>query len=154
MIKINVIVRSNKWIFFFKKPETYLKKKLYKINKKIKFFRLKKIEFSLLLTENNEIKNLNKKFRKKNKPTDVLSFPFQNKKDLNILFKKKDPLYLGDIVINLNKILLKNDKNIYKHEFDKLWIHGLLHLLGYRHKTNKEYLKMRHQENKLINLIN
>jgi probable rRNA maturation factor len=154
MIKINVIVRSNKWIFFFKNPETYLKKKLYKINKKIKFFKLKKIEFSLLLTENNEIKNLNKKFRKKNKPTDVLSFPFQNKKNLNILFKKKDPLYLGDIVINLNKILLKNDKNTYKHEFDKLWIHGLLHLLGYRHKTNKEYLKMRHQEKKLINLIN
>ena len=61
-----------------------------------------------MLSENNEIKKLNKKFRKKNKTTDVLSFPFYNKKLINKLKKKKE-IYLGDIIINFNKI--KNKKN-------------------------------------------
>ena len=142
MIKINVIVRSNKWIFFFKNPETYLKKKLYKINKKIKFFRLKKIEFSLLLTENNEIKNLNKKFRKKNKPTDVLSFPFYDVKDLKKEIRRSKEIYLGDIIINHKKLKKHDHLKKFKDRFNELWIHAFLHLFGYKHKKDKDFKKM------------
>ena len=60
------------------------------------------------ISDNNKIKKLNKKFRKKNKPTDVLSFSFLCKKELKKKLKKEKEIYLGDIIVNLNKI--KNKK--------------------------------------------
>ena len=102
----------------------------------IKAFKKKSIYCTLLLSGNREIKNLNKKFRKKNKSTDVLSFPFQAKKELNNLLKKEKEIYLGDIIINLNKIKNKNLKD-FKSEFNRLWIHGLVHLFGHDIKKKK-----------------
>ena len=61
-----------------------------------------------MLSGNKEIRHLNKKFRKKNKSTDVLSFPFYTKKELLKRFKKEKEVYLGDIIININKIKNKN----------------------------------------------
>ena len=81
MIKINVIVKDKNWFKFIKNPKIYLKRKIKKIQAD-KFFGKKKYQFSLLLSETKEIKYLNKKFRKKNKITDILSFPFQKKKKL------------------------------------------------------------------------
>ena len=92
---------------------------------------------------NNEIKLINKKFRKKNKTTDVLSFPSFDFNKLKKL-KKKD-IYLGDIILNYYKINKKN----FKENFNKLWIHGFLHLIGYKHKKNSDYFKMNELE-KLI----
>ena len=88
MIKINVIVKDKSWLKFIKNPETYLKRKIKKI-KNDKFFEKKSYSFSLQLSGSREIKALNKKFRKKNKSTDILSFPNQTKKNLAILKKKK-----------------------------------------------------------------
>ena len=59
-------------------------------------------------------------------------------------------MYLGDIIINLNKIEKKN----FKSEFDRLWIHGLVHLLGHDHKKEKDFLKMRKIERKYFDTIN
>ena len=74
MIKINVITNNNNWFNYIKNPNNYIDKKLKKLIQKKK---KKKILFcTLLLSGNKEIKYLNKKFRKKNKTTDVLSFPF------------------------------------------------------------------------------
>ena len=67
-----------------------------------------------MLSGSKEIKHLNKKFRKKNKSTDVLSFPFYSKKELNKKFKKEKEVYLGDIIINLNK-LKKEFKKIFQN---------------------------------------
>jgi probable rRNA maturation factor len=120
---------------------------------KIKHLLKKKIYCTLLLSGNDEIKNLNKKFRKKNKITDVLSFPFQLNNELDRLLKTEKEVYLGDIIINLNKIKSKDTKN-FKEEFDRLWIHGLVHLFGYDHKKEKDYLKMHKVEKNYINLIN
>ena len=77
MIKANVILDHYKWKNKIKNPSYYFKKKLNKLNK-ISSFKKKKQEFSVLLTNNKKMKSLNFKFRKKNKPTDVLSFPFIN----------------------------------------------------------------------------
>ena len=93
----------------------------------------KNIYCTLLLSGNKEIKYLNNKFRKKNKSTDILSFPFQEKKKLKSLLKNEKEIYLGDIIINLNKIKNKNIKD-FKNKFDQLWIHGLVHLFGHDHK--------------------
>ena len=73
MIKINVIVKDKSWLKFIKNPEIYLKKKLKKF-KTINFLVKKKIFFSVFFCLVKEIKYLNKKFRKKNKSTDILSF--------------------------------------------------------------------------------
>ena len=83
-----------------------------------------------------------------------MSFPFYKQKSLNNLLKKKSLFYLGDIVVNLNKILNKSNNQKLKEKFDRLWIHGFLHLLGNRHKLDREYLKMRKLENIFFNSIN
>ena len=100
------------------------------------------------------MRKLNYKFRKKNKPTDVLSFPFQEKKVLKSLLRKNKTLYLGDVIISLDKIYPKFKKEKLKENFDRLWIHGLLHLLGERHRVNKDYIKMKKLEERFYNYIN
>ena len=154
MIKINVIVANKSWKKYIKNPKVYIKNKIKLLNNNSNFFKKKDIYFSLLLSGSQEIKIINKKFRKKNKITDILSFPFHERKKIKKLFKKKIPFYLGDIIINLDKITdQSNKKKNIKVEFDKLWIHGLAHLLGYRHKFNKDYTKMQKIENSFFNLI-
>ena len=82
MIKINVIINNNKWFHYIKDPNNYLDRKINKLNSKNKIFRNKIFFFTLLLSDSREIKLLNRKFRKKNKSTDVLSFPYQTKPEL------------------------------------------------------------------------
>ena len=85
MIKANVILDNSKWKTKIKNPSNYVKNKLYKLSK-INSFKKKKQEFTILLTNNKKMKSLNLKFRKKNKPTDVLSFPLKFfLKKINIL---------------------------------------------------------------------
>ena len=154
MIKINVITNNKDWLNYIKRPNYYLDKKIEKINLEDKKLKKKKIFCTLLLSGNKEIKYLNKKFRKKNKITDVLSFPFYKKKDLNKKLKKEKELYLGDIIINLNKIKNRNIKKNFEIEFNRLWIHGLMHLFGHDHKENKDFKKMDQVEKKYFKLVN
>ena len=154
MIKINVITNNINWLKYIKDPNNYLERKIKKINLKEKKFDKKSIFCTLLLSGNKEIRNLNKKFRNKNKSTDVLSFPFQTKRELNNKLKKEKEIYLGDIIINLNKIKSKKILKNFKNEFDRLWIHGLVHLFGHNHKKNKEFLRMIKIEKKYFDFIN
>ena len=152
MIKINVVVKDKSWLKFIKKPKTYLKKKLKKIEND-KFFKKKLYNFSLQLSSTKEIKYLNKKFRNKNKSTDVLSFPFHNKKELKKILKKEKEVYIVDIIVNFNKVKHKNPQN-FKLEFNKLWIHGLVHLFGYDHKKDKDFFNMLKIEKRFLSYIN
>ena len=142
MIKINVVTNNVSWFRYIKSPNIYINKKIKKLNLKNKNFKKNIIFCTLLLSNNKEIKNLNKKFRKKNKTTDVLSFPFHNEKNLKKNLKREKEIYIGDIIINLNKVKAKNNLKFFKLEFDKLWIHGLLHLFGHDHKKEKDFNKM------------
>ena len=154
MIKINVITNNKDWLNYIKRPNYYLDKKIKKINLEEKKLKKNNIFCTLLLSGNKEIKHLNQKFRKKNKITDVLSFPFYKKKDLNKKLKKEKELYLGDIIINLNKIKNKNIKKNFEIEFNRLWIHGLVHLFGHDHKKDKDFKKMQQVEKKYFKLAN
>ena len=142
MIKINVITNNFNWYRFIKIPNNYIERKIKKLNLKNKNYKKNIIFCTLLLSNTKVIKKLNSKFRKKNKSTDVLSFPFYNKKNLKKKIKNEKEIYLGDIIINLNKIRSKKNIKNFKLEFDKLWIHGLVHLFGYDHKKEKDYRKM------------
>ena len=149
MFKINVILNNIKWKYYLKRPNNYIENKIKSINKKKKFHKKKTIFCTLLLSGNDEIKRLNKKFRNKDKSTDVLSFPFYEKKEFKNKINKEKEIYIGDIIVNINKINEKKTIKNFRLEFDKLWIHGLVHLLGYDHKKNKYFLNMLKVEKKI-----
>ena len=154
MIKVDVLINNRNWNKYITNPNIYFKNKLKKAEKTISILKNNKLNFTILLSGNNEIKKLNKKFREKNKITDVLSFPFHEKKILQKLIKgKKNNIYLGDIIINLNKIKKETKNERFRLNFDKIWIHGLVHLLGHKHKSNRDFSIMKKLENKLLQSI-
>ena len=106
---------------------------------------LKKSSFTLLITTDKEIQDLNKRFRRTNRPTDVLSF-YLNKKEQ--LCRK----YLGDIVISMQyaKKQASKKKILLEDELQTLLIHGYLHLLGYDHKLQNQAQIMFSLQNKLL----
>ena len=154
MIKINVILNNIIWKKYLRNPRNFIDKNLKLINKKNNQLRNKKLICTLLLSDSYEIKKLNKKFRGKNKSTDILSFPFHEKDKLRKKIKLEKEIYLGDIVINFNKIKNKSNKIKFIEEFNRLWIHGLVHLFGHKHKRNKDFYKMRKIEVKYLRYIN
>ena len=153
MIKINVLTNNFNWHRFIKIPDNYIERKIKKLNFKNKNYKKNIIFCTLLLSNTKAIKKLNSKFRKKNKSTDVLSFPFHNEKNLKKKIKNEKEIYLGDIIINLNKVRSKNNMKNFKLEFDKLWIHGLVHLFGYDHKKEKDFRKMSQVEKDYLKYI-
>ena len=151
MIKVNVKVHNKSWHKKIKNPKLYLGQKLIKIEKNLKIFKKKEIVFTILLTNSLNMKKLNKKFRNSNKSTDVLSFPSFSPNNLKL--KKKKNLYVGDIATCYEIIDTRSDKNNFFLEFDKVWVHGLLHLVGYDHRKNKDYFKMHRIEKRILNSI-
>ena len=141
MIKANVISGHPSWDKTIKKPDDYLKNRL-KILSKAPSFKTKNHEFSILLTNDKEMKKLNFKFRKQNKPTDVLSFP--------IKIKDNRKLYVGDIAISYEIIKERSKGTNFFLEFDKMWIHGYLHLIGYDHKKFSDHKKMLKKEKLML----
>jgi len=108
----------------------------------------KGFEVSVIIIGDQKIKSLNKKFRKKNQVTDVLSFSAQEGNQ--ILPQETD--YLGEIFICYPQIIRQAKKynNSIKDEFSLLLVHGFLHLLGYDHIKQSDYLKMKKLEEKII----
>ena len=148
MISIDVFSNEKAWSKRLKKKELFFNEICKAFPKKYKFLN-KKICLTLLLSNNKNIKKLNKNFRNKNKSTDILSFPFYKK----IKISKKT--YIGDIIISYNYIdKPKSQKlRIFKEKLIKTFIHGFLHLLSYDHIKNKDYKKMLKEENKIYQSV-
>ena len=148
MISIDVVLESKLWNRKIKKSDIFFNSLVRVFPKKYRFIK-KKISLTILLSNNKNIKKLNKKFRNKNKSTDVLSFPSEKK--LNI---KKSP-YIGDIVIsygfmNKPKVLSALE---FKSKVTRIFIHGFLHLLGYDHIKLKDFNEMLTEEEKIYKTI-
>ena len=148
MISIDVISESNLWSKKIKKPNIFFNSLVQAFPKKYSFIK-NKVSLTILLSNNKNIKKLNKKFRNKNKSTDILSFPSEKK--INI---KKTP-YIGDIIvsyefINKPKILSTLE---FKRKVTKIFIHGFLHLLGYDHIKLKDFKDMLIEEDKIYKII-
>ena len=151
MIRVNVEVNTKSWYKKIKNPNKYFSKKLRKISKIIPHIKGKNIIFTILLTNSLNIKKLNKKFRSRNKSTDVLSFPYFSSNNIKLSYKKS--IYIGDIAVCYEIINIRSKKNDFQLEFDKAWVHGFLHLLGCDHIKNKDHYKMRRIEKKILNLF-
>ena len=141
MTKVNVIIDFSKWNKKISEPKNYIKKKFRKI-KRNKFLKGNNKEFSLLLTSSKKMKNLNFKFKNKNKSTDVLSFPNNDN------FLNTD--YLGDVAVNFEVVDKRSKDTNFHYEFDRMWVHGYLHLLGFDHKKIKDFDKMSKIEKKIL----
>jgi len=148
MIKIDVISESNLWSKKIKRADVFFNSLAKVFPKKYKFIK-KKVGLTILLSNNKNIKKLNKKFRNKDKATDVLSFPSEKK--INI---KKSP-YIGDIVISYE--FMNKPKVLSVLEFEnkvtKIFIHGFLHLLGYDHIKLRDFKVMLIEEEKIYQSI-
>ena len=148
MIDIDVVSESNLWSKKIKRKDFFFKSIVRFLPKKYRFIG-KKVSLTILLSNNKNIKILNKKFRNKNKSTDILSFPFEKKLNL-----KKSP-YLGDIIISYEFMNKPKVLNIleFKIKVTKIFIHGFLHLLGYDHIRLKDFKKMLIEEKKIYKTI-
>ena len=149
MINVNVFSEEKAWSKRIKNKDLFFKKICKAFPEKYKFSN-KKVSLTLLLSNNKNIKKLNKVFRKKNKSTDILSFP------LNKKIKISKNTYLGDIIISYNYLdkPRSQDLKLFKEKVIRTFIHGFLHLLGFDHKQNKDYSKMLREENLLFKYVN
>tara|TARA_B100001142_G_scaffold289266_1_gene305954 strand:+ start:642 stop:1112 length:471 start_codon:yes stop_codon:yes gene_type:complete len=148
MINVDVISESNLWDKKIRKKVFFFRSIARCLPKKYRFIK-QKINLTILLSNNSNIKKLNKKFRNKNKPTDVLSFPAEKK------FDNKKNTYLGDIVISyefMNKPKSLNNLD-FKKRVIKIFVHGYLHLLGYDHIRLNDFKKMIKEEKKIYDNI-
>ena len=148
MISINVFSEEKAWSKRLKNKDLFFKKVCKAFPKKYKFSN-KNVSFTLLLSNNKNIKKLNKVFRKKNKSTDILSFPLDKK------IKISKNTYLGDIIISYDYLDKPRTQDLksFKEKVTKIFIHGFLHLLGFDHKKNKDYFKMLREENLLLKSV-
>lgn len=117
------------------------------------------IYVNFILTNPDNIRKMNKKYRDIDKETDVLSFPMFEKYEIDSIIKKKDNTIqdvLGDIVISIERV--KKQAEEYGHSFERelsyMAIHGFYHLMGYDHMKQEEKAIMRMKEENILNQLN
>ena len=155
MVKVNLVIEDKNWKSRYPKVNLLLTKSIKKILLSIFPSQTMAFEISILLTGTKNMKNLNKKFRKINKDTDVLSFPAEDKNFFKKDLKLKKKVYLGDIALSYQYIeaIIKKENINFDDYFKKMLIHGVLHLIGYEHDSFKKYKKMNLLEQKIIRSI-
>ena len=155
MVKVNLVIEHKSWKSKYPKVNLFLKKSIKKILLSIFPSRVMTCEISILLTGTKNMKNLNKKFRKINKDTDVLSFPAEEKNFFKKDLKLKKKVYLGDIALSYQYIetIIKKENINFDDYFKKMLVHGVLHLIGHEHDSFKKYKKMNLLEQKIIRTI-
>ena len=148
MIKVNVLSEDKSWSNRLKKKEFFFNNVCKYFPKKFRFIK-QKVYITLLLSNNKNIRKLNKVFRNKDKHTDILSFPFQEK------LKKTKEIYLGDMIISFN--YMNKPKSLstidFKKKVVKIFIHGFLHLLNFDHIKKKDYIKMLNEEQNIFESV-
>ena len=111
-------------------------------------------EVSLRLTSDRELQILNRQYRQKDQPTDVLAFA-ATEADIPLPIDINEPLYLGDIIISLDTAAKQAQKQNHSVKVELAWLasHGLLHLLGWDHPDNASLTKMLKKQEYLLKLV-
>jgi probable rRNA maturation factor len=116
-----------------------------------------KLYVSITLTVPEEIRIINKKYRKIDKATDVLSFPMFEKEEIQELIQENYPIddVLGDLIISIPKV--KEQAIEYGHSFERelayMVVHGFYHLMGYDHMVDSDKVVMRAKEDEILNIL-
>ena len=155
MVKVNLVIDHKNWKFRYPKVNLFLTRSIKKILSSTFSSRATDFEISILLTGSKNMRNLNKKFRKINKDTDVLSFPAEEKDFFNKDIKLKKKVYLGDLALSYQYIetIIKKQNTSFDDYFKKMLVHGVLHLIGHEHDSFKKYKKMDLLEKKIVRNI-
>ncbi|MBO8156050.1 MAG: rRNA maturation RNase YbeY [Bacillaceae bacterium] len=111
-------------------------------------------ELSITFVDNREIQIINRNYRQKDQPTDVISFAMQEQGEGEVaIIGEEMPLLLGDIVISIDRA--KEQAKEFGHSLERelgfLAVHGFLHLLGYDHQTKEQEQKMFNRQEELLN---
>ena len=128
--------------------QAFLEEEIDKIN----------LYINIILTNPENIRKINNKYRKIDKETDVLSFPMFEKQEIKERMKENNPIedVLGDVVISVQRV--KEQAEEYGHSFERelayMLIHGFYHLMGYDHIEEKDKMEMREKEEKVLNKLN
>ena len=130
--------------------KTDLGKTKMKVKRILKDLGCHDAELSILFTDDNQIAGLNRRFLKREGPTNVLAFPMKNDNPA-----EPDTGTLGDIVISLDAAMrdAKEAGESLTRMTDRLLIHGLLHLLGYDHERIDESVKMEEETERLLSMV-
>ena len=120
---------------------------------------LKNLYISITLTTPENIKKINNKYRKIDKPTDVLSFPMFEKEEIDLVCKENFEGIreaLGDVIISVEQV--KKQAKEYEHSFERelayMVVHGFYHLMGYDHMQEDEKNQMRKKEENILKKLN
>ena len=115
-----------------------------------------KLCLTVTLTNPENIRKINKEYRKIDKETDVLSFPMFEKQELDEMIAKKQFEHedvLGDIIISIARV--EEQAKEYGHSFERelsyMVVHGFYHVMGYDHRKEEDKVKMRPKEEKILN---
>ncbi len=147
MVSLSYNVDDKKWQKSFPLFKKYISKSVIETIKTVKVNLSENSEISFLLTSDKKIQKLNYKYRNKNLSTNVLSFPMMK--------KINGVMLIGDIAISNEKIL-KESKNFKTNKYSylsKITVHGVLHLLGFDHQTDKEFQIMNRYEKNILKKI-
>ncbi len=128
--------------------ENYLENYIKEVLKIEKIQAERPLYISLLLTDNKKIQVINRDFRNKDIPTDVISFAYHETEEFDI-----GPYdTLGDIIISLERVeqQAKDFNHSFKREFYYVLTHGILHILGYDHIDEEEKKEMRAREEAIL----
>jgi len=119
----------------------------------LKHLELENVSISLILSDNEYIHTINKEYRKKDNPTDVISFAYREDPFPEIETEIEE---LGDIYLSLEKALEQSIEYevTLEDEVKRLLIHGILHLIGFDHeKSDEDEKTMRDKEEEILNAI-
>ena len=132
--------------FFKKYVESLYENLKSKIDKKLAG---RNGQIELVLVSDRKIQLLNKEYRKKDSPTDVISFAYLEVIDFG---REKGDIIAGDIFISIDtaKRQAKQKGHSLKHELAILFVHGLLHCFGFDHKTDKQEAEMEKWAKKIL----
>jgi probable rRNA maturation factor len=147
-IQINFFCKSNLWSRRMVKIRE-IAKKVIKIDD-LKFIRNNFYVLNLVFVDDKNIKKINKEYRKKNKTTDVLTFVNSIKNNKNINETYCDIFFSAETI---KKDAKKNIINFYDH-ITHLMIHCFLHVNGYDHKKENDFIKMKNLEEKILMKFN
>ena len=148
MINFSLFCKSKHWSVRLVKIDTIIKN-ILKFQKDLNFNKMIDYDCNLILTNNQLIKKMNYKFRKKNKATDVLTFIS------TVDLKKNKKQKICDIFLSaevITKDAQKNNINFYNH-LTHLFIHSFLHINGYVHDKVADFNRMKKIEIKVLNKI-
>ncbi|MHA1558712.1 MAG: rRNA maturation RNase YbeY [Alphaproteobacteria bacterium] len=147
LYKIDIAIKEKAWLNLCSKKQwqryfDFVLHIIFKFIKKTSFY-----EISFLLTHDKEMQNLNNLYRGINKPTNVLSFPMEEKKGPNEKY-----ILLGDIILSWETIVKEAQihEKILQYYIMHLVAHGVLHLFGYDHIHEKEAQLMSSLETEIL----